>query len=176
MQAVARAKAQMLENEMREKFGHSAVAMARARTKLLYHSIPFQFSVAGLIMLAFAVDVLEASLLPPPQSVGADVFFWIDVSITGLFTMELLTNAFGILLCAYTLSPPLCISFSLFLLLFFLCLSVCLSVCLSGSLYQAKHACTPARGSRYRNSAVGQVAFRHRFLAGEWRKRPRSSY
>ena len=154
MQAVARAKAQMLENEMREKFGHSAVAMARARTKLLYHSIPFQFSVAGLIMLAFAVDVLEASLLPPPQSVGADVFFWIDVSITGLFTMELLTNAFGILLCAYTLSPPLCISFSLFLLLFFLCLSVLSLSSFSSSL-------SPMHAESARTSVHTRVCIRH---------------
>lgn len=87
----------MLENELQEKYGHSTVAIARARTKRLYHSTPFQFSVAGLIILAFAVDVLEASLLPPPRTIGAAVFFWADVSITGLFAMELLTNIFGTL-------------------------------------------------------------------------------
>ena len=56
-QAVAKAKARSVEQEMREKFGHSHILMTRARAKQIYQSNLFQCAVATLIILAFVIDV-----------------------------------------------------------------------------------------------------------------------
>ena len=92
---MARAKAQAREDELQEKHGHSTLAMVRARTKRFFLSRRFQFSVAAFILVAFLVDVLESSVLPPPGSAGAAFFFWADVAITAAFALELMINAFA---------------------------------------------------------------------------------
>ena len=91
-QAVASAKAQTLEQQLQEKYAHSRFAMTRAQMRQLYHSLPFQFSVAGLILFAFVLDVVQAEVLPLPDSNGGMIVFWLDVAITSCYTMELLIN------------------------------------------------------------------------------------
>jgi hypothetical protein len=60
--AVARAKMRAHENKMYHKYGHSAFEMARARVKQAYHSLVFQYVVAGLILFAFVLDIVQAEV------------------------------------------------------------------------------------------------------------------
>jgi hypothetical protein len=80
---------------MQEKFGHSTFAMQRAKCKIMFESIAWQYMVAAAILTAFLVDVLEVQVLPVAGTLAWNIFFWLDVIITGLFTLDLCVNIFA---------------------------------------------------------------------------------
>jgi len=94
-QAVKREKHRALEEALRAEFGHSAFEMARARKKILIESIGWQYLLAFIICLGFAIDVLESQLLPERDSVAGLVFLSLDGLITLFFTGDLLVNLFA---------------------------------------------------------------------------------
>jgi hypothetical protein len=51
--------------------------------------------VAAAILTAFLVDVLEVQVLPVAGTLAWNIFFWLDVIITGLFTLDLCVNIFA---------------------------------------------------------------------------------
>jgi len=93
--AVENAQEARHDAEMKEKYGHSCVAMQRARCKILFESMPWQYVVAFVILTAFMVDVLEVQVLPKPGTTSFAAFFWLDAVITVFFTLDLLVNIFA---------------------------------------------------------------------------------
>ena len=93
--AVENAQEARHDAEMKEKYGHSCVAMQRARCKILFESMPWQYVVAFFILTAFMVDVLEVQVLPKPGTTSFAAFFWLDAVITVFFTLDLLVNIFA---------------------------------------------------------------------------------
>ena len=69
--------------------------MQRARCKILFESMPWQYVVAFFILTAFMVDVLEVQVLPKPGTTSFAAFFWLDAVITVFFTLDLLVNIFA---------------------------------------------------------------------------------
>lgn len=70
------------------------MATLRARTRLFYENSYFQFALAALILVGFIQDVLESQLRPDQDSTPYKVFFWTEVVVSSLYTMELLCNMF----------------------------------------------------------------------------------
>ena len=94
-EAVKREKQRALEEALRAEFGHSGFEMARARKKILIESISWQYLLAFVICLGFAIDVLESQMLPERDSVAGLVFLSLDGLITLFFTGDLLVNLFA---------------------------------------------------------------------------------
>eukprot|EP00277_Geminigera_cryophila_P032729 CAMPEP_0173126910 /NCGR_PEP_ID=MMETSP1102-20130122/57457_1 /TAXON_ID=49646 /ORGANISM="Geminigera sp., Strain Caron Lab Isolate" /LENGTH=740 /DNA_ID=CAMNT_0014036387 /DNA_START=163 /DNA_END=2382 /DNA_ORIENTATION=+ len=90
---LARTRAQ--KQELVEQFGHGSLSYVRAKTKRFYKSSTFQSWAAVLIVGAFCIDVSEAQLLPEDGTNLFLIFFYLDVSITALFTIELCLNVFS---------------------------------------------------------------------------------
>jgi hypothetical protein len=93
--AVKRAKQIASEQELRTKYGHSSIAMRRARTKKLVDSKEYLYFMSAIIMLAFMIDTLEVQILPASGSRDESVFFILDVVVTFLFAVDVGLNLFG---------------------------------------------------------------------------------
>ena len=78
-----------------DKYGDSNFSYFRALVKMFYQSKSFQSFAAILIAGAFIVDVCEAQLLPEENTTMANTFFMMDLSISVLFTLELMLNLFS---------------------------------------------------------------------------------
>ena len=52
----------------------SALALRRQRTLLWYNSNPFQYATAGLIIIGFMIDIIEAQIMPVDGSNEVCVF------------------------------------------------------------------------------------------------------
>ena len=76
-------------------YGHSGLAMRRARAQIFYDSNNFQLFVASLIIVGFLVDLIEAQLMPADGSVGYYVFLCCDIGLSSAFFFELLLNLFA---------------------------------------------------------------------------------
>ena len=63
--AVANAKAKHHEDFMQFTYGHSQLALLRARCKIVYNKTWFQYAFAVFILLGFLQDLLESSIVPP---------------------------------------------------------------------------------------------------------------
>ena len=88
---VAKAKIRARRQSMIEEHGHGLLYF-RAKCRHLYEHPRTQYCVAVLIMLAFAVDIGEAQLMPSEESVLLPVFLFSEIILTCLFTLELLVN------------------------------------------------------------------------------------
>jgi hypothetical protein len=100
---VSKAKARARRQSMLEEHGHGLLYY-RAKCRNLYEHSRTQLCVAVLIILAFAVDIGEAQLLPQgcgqeEVSCGAlqinvlqPLFTFAEIVLTSLFTLELLIN------------------------------------------------------------------------------------
>jgi len=93
--AVKRAKQRAIEEELRRKYGHSSIAMCRARTKEVVKSKEYLYLMSAIIMLAFMIDTLEVQILPASGSRDESVFFFLDVAVTFLFAVDVVLNLFG---------------------------------------------------------------------------------
>ena len=91
---VREAKRREHERLLDEQFGDNKFLRFRAHSKEFYESAPLQLSVAFLILLSFTCDMIEAQLLPKVGTRQNDFFVGIDITITTLFLLELLLNAF----------------------------------------------------------------------------------
>ena len=76
---------------MLEEHGHG-LSYYRAKCRNLYEHPRTQYCVAVFIMLAFAVDIGEAQLLPSEESMLSSAFLFAEIILTTLFTLELLVN------------------------------------------------------------------------------------
>ena len=91
-----------IERDARERLlrehGHSTLALARARVKLLVNSRRFQFLTAGFIFVGFLCDIFESQypLLRDGTSSVALVFYLAEVCLTLVFTVELSLNVFAL--------------------------------------------------------------------------------
>jgi hypothetical protein len=88
---VAKAKIRARRQSMIEEHGHGLLYF-RAKCRHLYEHPRTQYCVAVLIILAFAVDIGEAQLMPSEESVLLPVFLFSEIILTCLFTLELLVN------------------------------------------------------------------------------------
>ena len=68
--------------------------MLRERSKVVYESRGLQYLVAVMIVMGFISDVIEAQMQPSPDSRAREIFFWLELGVTGFYTLELLANAF----------------------------------------------------------------------------------
>ena len=100
---VGKAKARARRQSMLEEHGHGLLYY-RAKCRNLYEHTRTQYCVAVLIILAFAVDIGEAQLLPQgcvenevscgpiQENVLQPLFTFAEIILTSLFTLELLVN------------------------------------------------------------------------------------
>ena len=79
----------------KEMYGASHLDSLRARLRILHRSDGFQSALAFIIISGLIIDIVEAQLRPEEGSEAVTIFFFIDITITALFTMELLLNLFG---------------------------------------------------------------------------------
>ena len=93
--AVAEAKRRQRDQQIKKTFGHSKVAIARAKCRLLLKGFKVRACIALVIFLAFFVDMLEAQYLPVRGSAPDLIFFAIDSSVTLFFVIELMLNVFA---------------------------------------------------------------------------------
>jgi len=98
---VKRAKQIAIEEELHRKYGHSSIAMCRARTKEVVKSKEYLYLMTAIIMLAFMIDTLEVQILPASGSRDESVFFFLDVAVTFLFAVDVVLNLFGKGFAAY---------------------------------------------------------------------------
>ena len=94
-EAVEKAQEARHEAEMQEKYGHSCFAMQRARCRILFRSMSWQYVLSFIILTAFMVDVIEVQVLPEAGTTEFDVFFGLHAVITVFFTLDLLVNIFA---------------------------------------------------------------------------------
>jgi len=66
----------------------SALALRRQRTLLWYNSNPFQYATAGLIIIGFMIDIIEAQIMPVDGSNEVCVF---TTRCTAMFTTRYVT-------------------------------------------------------------------------------------
>ncbi len=78
-QAVSQAKEVEKERLLWLEHGHSVRAMMRIKTAILYESTRFQLLCACLIIFGFALDLMEASIMPAQDTDLYRFFFWMDV-------------------------------------------------------------------------------------------------
>ena len=109
--AVDVAKRLWRKQKMQNDFGHSNVAMARAKCKLMLANVGVQKVIALIISLAFLVDMLEAQYLPARGSETEMFFFAFDSFVTFFFVIELSLNMFALSdagLCHYFTKKSRC--------------------------------------------------------------------
>ena len=86
------AKRRKLTQDIIDAHGHSGFSMMRAKTKRVYNSVTFSCLMAALILFGFLLDIADSQILPEPGTPEESMFYWIDVVVTVLFTLELLIN------------------------------------------------------------------------------------
>lgn len=80
--------------ELERDSHRSGLSYFRAKTLSLYEAKRTQLVIAFVIVLAFAIDVSEAQILPPEGSEQAFIFLIVEIAITSFFTLELLLHIF----------------------------------------------------------------------------------
>lgn len=85
-----RARNQLLHEEH-----GNGLSYFRAKCLNFYEHSRTQYAIAILILLAFAVDIGEAQLLPTEESLLAPMFTFSELALTLLFTLELLLHLFA---------------------------------------------------------------------------------
>jgi hypothetical protein len=83
--------------EMEEEFGSSRLSLARAKARRFFNSTPFQCMTAFFICGGFLCDIFEAQYTSVREGNSwlSPIFYWIEVSLTLIFTCELLLNLFA---------------------------------------------------------------------------------
>ena len=64
--AVMKAKSKAHDAMMQETYGHSCIAMTRAKTKIMIDSVTWQYLLAAVIIFGFLIHVIEVSFCPFP--------------------------------------------------------------------------------------------------------------
>jgi hypothetical protein len=73
--AVMKAKSKAHDIMMQETYGHSFMAMTRAKTKIMIDSIIWQYLLAAVIIFGFLIHVIEVSFCPfPPTNFISNLF------------------------------------------------------------------------------------------------------
>ena len=89
------AKRQAEYKEFMAQYGSSQFEVLRARTRMMHESDVFQMVLAVFIVSGFLIDVVEAQLMAEEGSIEQEVFFQLDLVVTGAFLLELLVNLFA---------------------------------------------------------------------------------
>jgi voltage-gated sodium channel len=92
---IQKRKVYAARKQLEDEYGHSRWSLARAITHQLYQSNAFQYTVALVILMAFALDICKSQMLPTRGSYSESVFLALDATITAFFTVELLINIFA---------------------------------------------------------------------------------
>jgi hypothetical protein len=92
---VSTAKIRERERAMRAAHGSHTIAYYRAWCLQIYESRRMQYMLAVLIMLAFAIDLGEAQILPEDGDWYLSMFQTSEIVLTGLFTVELCVHLFA---------------------------------------------------------------------------------
>lgn len=92
---IPKAKVREKERAMSAEHGSRTLAYYRAKCLHIYESRRTQYMLAVLIMLAFAVDLGEAQLLPEEGDWFQSIFQTAELFLTGLFSIELTFHLFA---------------------------------------------------------------------------------
>jgi len=99
VQAVRQARKDALARkrsaEIFEEHGHNQLAFIRAHARVLSESDRYSYAQAVLILMAFAVDLTEAQLLPPEGSHLEAIFMTMNTVLAVVFALELSVSLFS---------------------------------------------------------------------------------
>lgn len=73
----------------------SRFEVSKEWARRVYNSGRFQSSVVVVICINFVVNLIQAQIFPEDDSRQNPTFYWFDMLLTALFTVELLFNAYG---------------------------------------------------------------------------------
>jgi hypothetical protein len=87
---MSRAKQRKLRDSLKSQHGQGTLSYYRARGLVIFESDLFQYSTAVIIVLAFAVDILDAQLLPEEGTEYAVLLLRAEIILAILFLLELI--------------------------------------------------------------------------------------
>ena len=82
------------QQSLEDEFGHSILSMRRARARRFYFSKSCQVPISLFIIMGFILDMLEAQYQPSGGSTTKMWLYAAEVSMTAVFSVELVSAQF----------------------------------------------------------------------------------